>query len=101
MSDMSSSEAPWLRLCHYALCERNPLKLVDRITEARSAVADRLAAFPNIPNAERAALQEALSTLVALRAIAECELELRREVKAQPNSFNSSASWPMQSFLRE
>jgi hypothetical protein len=72
---ISSDEAAWLRLCHYALCERDPFKLVERITEARSAVLDQLA-FPNVPSAERAALHEALEMLVALREIAERDLEL-------------------------
>jgi hypothetical protein len=99
MSDASSSEAQWLRLCHYALCERDPFKLVERINEARSAVVDHLA-FPNLPNAEHTALQEALETLVALREIAEQDLELIW-ANAQTNSFNSLASWPMRSFLRE
>jgi hypothetical protein len=96
---MSSSEAPWLRLCHCALCERDPFKLIDRIAEARSAVLHRLG-FPNLPNVEQTALQEALETLVALREIAERDLELCW-ANAQTSSFNSLARWPMRSFLRE
>jgi len=83
MSDISSSEASWLRLCHYALCERNPFRLFERITEARSAVLDHLA-FPNLPSAEQAALREALETLIVLREIAERDLELNR-ANAQTN----------------
>jgi hypothetical protein len=99
MNDMSSSEAPWLRLCHCALCERDPFKLIERIAEARSAVLDYLT-VPNLPNAEQTALQEALQTLFALREIAERDLELIW-ANAQSHSFNSLASWPMRSFLRE
>ena len=76
MNDILSNDAAWRKLCHYALCERDPIKLVERIAAARSAVINQLdSGFPNLSKVERAALREALDTLIALRDIAERDLE--------------------------
>jgi hypothetical protein len=71
MSDILSNDAAWRKLCHAALCERDPQQLVQRIAAASSAVIDHIdSGFPNLSSAERLALRDALDMLIGLRDIA-------------------------------
>jgi hypothetical protein len=75
MSDILSNDAAWRKLCHAALCESDPHKLVQRIAAASSAVIDHIdSGFPNLSSAERFALHDALDTLISLRDIANRDL---------------------------
>jgi hypothetical protein len=75
MSDILSNEAAWRRLCHVALCERDPQKLIQRIAAASSAVIAHIDSdFPNLSSAERLALHDALDMLISLRDMANREL---------------------------
>jgi hypothetical protein len=54
------------------LFETNPVKLFDRIADARNAVLDRIEdGFTKSQDSEQVALREALSTLDSLRRITE------------------------------
>jgi len=62
----------WRQLCQAALFETNPVKLLERIAHARNAVLDRIEdGYSKSPNADEAALREALATLDSLRRITE------------------------------
>jgi len=76
MSDIFSNDAAWLKLCHSALCERDPLLLLTRIAMARSTVANLIERdFPNLSSAESVALHDALDMLMTLQDIAEAEID--------------------------
>ena len=62
----------WRQLCQAALFETNAVKLLERIAHARNAVLDRIEdGHSKSPNAEQAALRQALATLDSLRRITE------------------------------
>jgi hypothetical protein len=74
MSDPIHSRAvhEWRQLCQDAFFELDPIKLLERIAEARSAVLDRIEdtlAKPII--GKQCALRNALETLSILRELAE------------------------------
>jgi hypothetical protein len=75
MSDSNSNSAAhpeWRQLCQAALFETNPLKLLERMAHARSAVLDRIEdGYSKPPTGEQAALRDALATLDSLRRITE------------------------------
>ena len=76
MSDIFSNDAAWLKLCHSALCERDPLLLLTRIAAARSTVINLIERdFPNLSSAEGIALHDALDMLMTLQDIAEAEID--------------------------
>ena len=75
MSDILSNDAAWRKLCHAAVCESDPQKLVQRIAAASSAVIDHIdSGFPNLSGAERLALHDALDMLISLRDMANRDL---------------------------
>ncbi len=70
----------WLQLCQAAFFELDPVKLLERIAEARSAVLDgSKTAFPNQSMANKYALRHALEMLSALLTIAEREIGEQRK----------------------
>ncbi len=75
----------WLQLCHAAFFELDPVKLLERIAEARSAVLDRIEDRLSEPiNGEQYALRNALETLSTLRELAERDIrERKKPVQAQ------------------
>jgi len=76
MSDILSNEAAWRKLCHLALCERDPQRLVERIAAASLAVIDHIdSGFPNLSSAERIALRDALHMLISLQDMANRDLK--------------------------
>ena len=75
MSDILSNEAAWRKLCHLALCERDPQRLVQRIAAASLAVIEHIdSGFPNLSSAERIALHDALDALISLQDMANRDL---------------------------
>jgi hypothetical protein len=73
MSNTNDATHPeWRQLCQAALFETNPVKLLDRIADARNAVLDRIEdGFTKSQDGEQVALREALATLDSLRRITE------------------------------
>jgi hypothetical protein len=66
----------WRQLCQIALWETDPVKLLERIADARNAVLDRIEdGFTKSLDGEKVALREALSTLDSLRKITERQNE--------------------------
>jgi hypothetical protein len=62
----------WRQLCQAALFETNPVKLLDRIAQARNAVLDRIEDGHTKPvNGEQHDLRDALARLDSLRRITE------------------------------
>ena len=71
MSNTNDATHPeWRQLCQAALFETNPIKLLERIANARNAVLDRIEdGFTRSQHDEQVALREALATLDTLRRI--------------------------------
>jgi hypothetical protein len=69
MSNTNDATHPeWRQLCQAALFETNPVKLLERIANARNAVLDRIEdGFTRSQNDEQVALREAPATLDTLR----------------------------------
>ena len=62
----------WRQLCQAALLETHPVKLLERIADARSVIVERVEdGFKQPPTSEQIALLDALSTLDSLRRITE------------------------------
>ena len=60
----------WRQLCQSARLERDPVKLLERVARARSAILDRIEdGHSKSPNGEQATLRNALATLDTLRRI--------------------------------
>jgi len=86
MSDINNAAHPeWRQLCQAAFFELNPVKLLERIAVARSAILDRVEDnFSKPNNTEQYALRKALETLSTLRELAERNIgELKKTVRAQ------------------
>jgi hypothetical protein len=65
----------WLQLCQAAFFELDPVKLLERIAKARSAVLDRIEDTLSKPvNDEQSALRKALATLSTLHELAERDI---------------------------
>src|SRR5580765_8411669 len=73
-NDATHSE--WRQLCRAAFLELDPIKLLERIAVARSAVLDRIEDTPSksVISEEQFALRNALDTLSTLRELAERDL---------------------------
>jgi hypothetical protein len=73
MSNIEQNFHPdWRKLCQAALFETNPVKLLERIGNARNAVLDCIEdGHTKPPTSEQAALRDALATLDSLRRITE------------------------------
>jgi hypothetical protein len=82
ISDINSAAHPeWRQLCQAALCETNPVKLLERIARARNAILDRIEdGYSKPPTSEEAALRNALATLDTLRRITERQNGYQSEV---------------------
>jgi hypothetical protein len=64
MSDIARTRSDWRQLCQAALFETDPVKLLERIADARSAMLDRIEeGFTRSQDAEQIELREALSML--------------------------------------
>jgi hypothetical protein len=89
MSDTFRNDAAheWRQLCQAAFFELDPVKLLERIAVARSAILDRVEDTKS-NNSEQYALRKALETLSTLRELAERDIgELKKTVQTQnPNS---------------
>ena len=85
MSDINDAAQEWRQLCQAAFFELNPVKLLERIAVARSAILDRVEDnFSKPNNTEQYALRKALETLITLRELAERDIgELKKTVRAQ------------------
>ena len=83
MSNTNDPTHPeWRQRCQAAFFETNPVKLLERIADARNAVLDRIEdGFTKSQDGEQVALREALSTLDSLRRIT--ERQSWRSVKGQ------------------
>jgi len=69
MSDINNAAQPdWRQLCQIALFETNPIKLLARIADARSAILEHT---KHCSKEERATLRDALATLDCWRRITE------------------------------
>jgi hypothetical protein len=92
MSDTFCNDAAhseWRQLCQAAFLELDPIKLLERIAAARSAVLDRVEDnFSKPNNREQYALREALETLSTLRELAERDIGLLKKT-VQPEDPNS------------
>ena len=68
MNTDNAIHSEWRRLCQIALLETDPVKLLERIADARNAVLDRIEdGFTKSQDGEQVALREALSMLDNLR----------------------------------
>src|SRR6266576_5290559 len=86
MSDINNAAHPeWRQLCQAAFFELNPIKLLERIAVARSAILERVEDdFSKPNNTEQYALRKALETLSTLRELAERDIgELKKTVQTQ------------------
>ena len=81
MSNINDATHPeWRQLCQAAFFELDPVKLLDRIAEARSAVLDQIEDVLSKPiNSEQSALRNALDTLSTLRELAERDISERKK----------------------
>ena len=75
MIDIVSDDAAhpeWRQLCQAAILEPDPVKLIERIAEARGAVLDRIEdGFSKSHQGEQLELRDALQTLSRLHRMAE------------------------------
>ncbi|HMH07959.1 MAG TPA: hypothetical protein VK579_14860 [Terriglobales bacterium] len=86
MSNINDATHPeWRQLCQAAFFELDPVKLLARIAEARSAVLDQIEDVLSTPiNSEQSALRNALDTLSILRELAERDIsEWKKTVQPQ------------------
>jgi hypothetical protein len=72
MNTNDANHHEWRQLCQIALFELDSERLLERITDARNAVLDRIEdGFTKSQDGEQVELREALSTLDSLRRITE------------------------------
>ena len=86
MTDIIRDDAArWRQLCQTAYFEFEPMMLLQRVVEARSAVLDRIEDNFSKPNTgEQHELHNALETLSILQELAERDIsELKRTVQAR------------------
>jgi len=77
----------WRQLCHVAFFELDPVKLLERTAEARSAVLDQIEDVLSKPiNSEQSALRNALDTLNTLRELAERDISERKKTVQSQHS---------------
>jgi hypothetical protein len=75
MSDtIRNNAAHWRQCCQAAFFELDPIKLLDRIAEARSAILCRLGSQQRLADEEVRALGNASDTLNTLQELAERDL---------------------------
>jgi hypothetical protein len=82
ISNDAAHDQKWRQLCQAALFEVDPVKLLERIASARSAVLDRIEdRFSTKSNGqsggEERGLRDALAALTVLRTIAERQIRDR------------------------
>lgn len=75
-----SVDNEWRHRCEVALREFDPVKTLERIAEARSAVLDGIEDNFAISKGEHSALREALSALDALHLITEHQIVITRRL---------------------
>jgi len=81
MTDIIRDDATqWRQLCQIAYFELEPVTLLKRVVEARSAVLDRIEDILSRPiTFEQDELRNALKTLSILQELAECDIaELKK-----------------------
>jgi len=84
MTDIIRDDATqWRQLCQIAYFELEPVTLLKRVVEARSAVLDRIEDILSRPiTFEQDELRNALKTLSILQELAECDIaELKKTAK--------------------
>ena len=84
MTDIIRDDATqWRQLCQIAYFELEPVTLLQRVGEARSAVLDRIEDMLSRPiTFEQDELRNALKTLSILQELAECDIaELKKTAK--------------------
>ena len=89
MTDIIRNEtAQWRQLCQIAYFELEPVTLLQRVVEARSAVLDRIEDVLSRPiTFEQDELRNALKTLSILQELAECDIaELKKTAKTHSAS---------------
>ena len=93
MSDTIRSDAAheWRQLCQAAFFELDPIKLLERIVDARNAVLDGIEDTLSKPDEQRA-LCSALETLSTLRELAERDL-VERKKPVQTQNPDSGIRW--------
>ena len=76
MGDIIRDDAAheWRQLCQAAFFELDPIKLLGRIDDARSAVLDRIEDTPKPINDEQHSLRNALAALSTLHELAERDI---------------------------
>jgi hypothetical protein len=85
MTDIRDDATGWRQLCQTAYFEFDPLMLLQRVGEARSAVLDRIGDNLSKPSSdEQHELHNALETLSTLEELAERDIsELKKTVHAR------------------
>ena len=85
MTDFRDDATGWRQLCQTAYFEFDPIMLLQRVVEARSAVLDRIGDNLSKPSSdEQRELQNALETLSTLQELAERDLsELKKTIQAR------------------
>ena len=87
MSNTNDATHPeWRQLCQAAFFELDPVKLLERIAEARSAVLDQIEGVSKPINSEQSALRNALDTLSTLRELAERDISERKKTVQSQHS---------------
>jgi|GraSoiStandDraft_32_1057276.scaffolds.fasta_scaffold413346_2 hypothetical protein len=88
MSNTNDANHPeWRQLCQAAFFELDPVKLLERTAEARSAVLDQIEdVLPKPINSEQSALRNALDTLSTLRELAERDISERKKTVQSQHS---------------
>lgn len=89
MTDIIRNETTqWRQLCQIAYFELEPVTLLQRVVEARSAVLDRIEDVLSRPiTFEQDELRNALKTLSILQELAECDIaELKKTAKTHSAS---------------
>jgi len=84
MTDIIRDDATqWRQLCQIAYFELEPVTLLQRVVEARSAVLDRIEDIVSRPiTFEQDELRSALKTLSVLQELAECDIaELKKRAR--------------------
>jgi len=93
MTDIVRDDATrWRQLCQTAYFELEPIRLLQRVVEARGAVLDRIEDSLSKPSSgEQSELRNALETLSILQELAERDIsELKKRIQARSAGYAHS-----------
>ena len=93
MTDIVRDDATrWRQLCQTAYFELEPIRLLQRVDEARGAVLDRIEDSLSKPSSgEQSELRNALETLSILQELAERDIsELKKRIQARSAGYAHS-----------